>query len=140
MTGAAAAAVATYGDSQHNILELDRIYVELRRNLWAHMFREEGFYNSIRNVQLNRVKPFCASSILIGVIRALRREHRFFAKEFRRIANLLRDYAIPSNAGHKYRDLVLGFRDLEAFKLRHMRNENIMYSQALALEKKLMGR
>jgi iron-sulfur cluster repair protein YtfE (RIC family) len=83
---------------------------------------------------------FETSSILIGAIRALRREHRFFAKEFRRIAELVRDYTIPSNVGHKYRDLVLGFRDLEASKPRHMRNENIMYSQALALEKQLMGR
>jgi iron-sulfur cluster repair protein YtfE (RIC family) len=140
ITGAVAAAVATYGDSQHNILEIDRIYVEFRRKLWAHMFREEGFYNSIRNVEQNRAKPFCASSILIGAIRVLRREHRCFAKEFRRIANLLRDYAIPISAGQKYRDLVHGFRELQAFKLQHMQKENILYSRALAIEKKLIGK
>jgi iron-sulfur cluster repair protein YtfE (RIC family) len=104
------------------------------------MFREEGFYNSIRNVEQNGVKPLCASSILIGAIRVLRREHRVFAKEFRQIANLLRDYAIPSNAGQKYRDLVHGFRELEAFKLQHMHKENIMYSRALAIEKQLIGK
>ena len=140
MTGTVAAAVATYVDSDRNVLEINRVYYELRRNLWAHMFREEGLYSSIRNVELHRVKPICASSILIGAIRVLRREHRYFAKEFRRIAKLLRDYEIPRYAGHKYRDLVHGFRELEAFKLQHMKNENIVYSRALAAEKQLMGK
>jgi hypothetical protein len=40
LTGTVAAAVATYIDSQLNILEIDRLYVDLRRNLWAHMFRD----------------------------------------------------------------------------------------------------
>jgi iron-sulfur cluster repair protein YtfE (RIC family) len=141
MTGTVAAAVATYGDSDLNVLEINRVYYELRRNLWTHMFREEhGFYSSIRNVELHQVKAICASSILIGAIRVLRQEHRYFAKEFRRIAKLLRDYEIPLNAGQKYRDLVHGFRELEAFKLQHMKNENIVYSRALILEKQLMGR
>jgi regulator of cell morphogenesis and NO signaling len=139
ITGTVAAAVAAYVDSDRNVLAINRVYYELRRNLWAHMFREEGLYSSIRNVELHQVKPCCASSILIGTIRGLRREHRFFAEEFRRIAKLLRDYKIPSNAGQKYRDLVNGFRELEAFKLRHMKNENIVYSRALAAEKQLMG-
>jgi iron-sulfur cluster repair protein YtfE (RIC family) len=140
MTATVAAAVATYVDSDRNVLEINRVYYELRRNLWAHMFREEGLYRSIRNVELHQVKPFCGSSILIGAIRVLRQEHRYFAKELRRIAKLLRDYKIPSNAGQKYRDLVNGFRALEASKLQHMKNENIVYSRALALEKQLMGR
>jgi iron-sulfur cluster repair protein YtfE (RIC family) len=68
----------------------------------------------------------------------MKREHRHFAKAFRRIAVLLRDYQIPANAGQKYRDLVQSFRDLEAYKLQHMKHEDIMYSRALSLEKQLM--
>jgi iron-sulfur cluster repair protein YtfE (RIC family) len=141
MTGIVAAAVATYGDSQHNILEIDRIYAELRRNLWAHMFREEhGLYSSIGNVELHRLEPFRSHGILSGAIRAMRWEHRQFAKVFRQIAALLRDYEMPANAGQKYRALVHGFRDLEANKLQHMRKEEIVYSRALALEKESMAR
>ena len=140
MTGTVAAAVATYLDSDRNVLEINRIYYELRRNLWTHMFREEGLYSSIRNVELHRVKAVCASGIVTGAIRVMKREHRYFAKAFRRIAVLLRDYKIPANAGQKYRDLVQGFRDLEAYKLQHMKHEDIMYSRALALEKQLMGK
>lgn len=138
MTGTVAAALATYVDSDLNVLKINRLYLELRRNLWAHMFREEGLYRSIRDVVLHHVKPVCAPSILIGAIRVLRREHRLFAKEFRRIAKLLREYEIPRHAGHKYRQLVHGVRELEAFKHRHMKNENIVYSRALAAEKQLM--
>ncbi len=131
MTGAVAAAVATYGDSHPNVLEIDRIYVELRRSLWTHMFREEhGLYSSICNVELHRGKPCYAPGILTEAIRAMRREHRHFAEAFRRIAALLRGYELPANAGQKYRDLVQGFRNLEAFKLEHMRREDIMYSRA----------
>ena len=84
------------------------------------MFREEGLYSSICNVERHQVKAVCASGIVTGAIRVMKREHRHFAKAFRRIAKLLRDYQIPANAGQKYRDLVQGFRDLEAFKLQHM--------------------
>lgn len=139
-TSALAAAVARYLDSDRNVLEINRLYYELRRNLWTHMFREEGLYSSISNVELHRVKAVCASGIVTGAIRVMRREHRHFAKAFRRIAVLLRDYQIPANAGQKYRDLVQGFRDLEAYKLQHMKHEDIMYSRALALEKQLMGK
>ena len=135
-----AAAVARYSDSDGNIREIYRIYYELRRNLWTHMFREECLYSSICNVERHRVKAVCASGIVTGEIRGMKGEHRHFAKAFRRIANLLRDYQIPANAGQKYRDLVQGFRDLEAYKLQHMRHEDIMYSRALALEKQLMGK
>jgi len=140
MTGTVAAAVATYVDSDLNVLEINRVYYELRRNLWTHMFREEGLYSSISNVELNRVKAVCASGIVTGAIRVMKREHRHFAKAFRRIAVLLRDYQIPANAGQKYRELVQGFRDLEAYKLQHMKHEDMMYSRALALEKQLMGK
>ena len=74
----------------------------------------------------------------MDTIRAIRREHRYFAKALRRIATLLRGYELPRNAGHKYRELVHGFRELEAYKLRHMENEGIVYSRALAIEQKLM--
>jgi iron-sulfur cluster repair protein YtfE (RIC family) len=139
-TGTVAAAVARYGDSNHNVLEINRIYYELRRNLWTHMFREEGLYSSICNVELDRVKAACASGIVTGAIHVVKREHRHFAKAFRRIALLLRDYQIPANAGQKFRDLVQDFRDLEAFKLKHMQHEDIMYTRALALEKQLMAK
>jgi iron-sulfur cluster repair protein YtfE (RIC family) len=139
MSGTVAAAVATYGDAQPPVLEINRIYSDLRQKLWSHMFKEEhGLYSSICNIEQNRVKPFCASGIVTGAIRAIRREHRNFAKTFRRIAELLCDYEIPVNAGNKYRNLVYGFRDLEAFKLQHMQKEDIVYSQALALENELM--
>jgi len=133
------AAVARYSDSDRNVLEINRIYYELRRNLWTHMFREEGLYSSISNVELDRVKAVCASGIVTGAIRVMKREHRQFAKAFRRIAILLRGYQIPANAGQKYRDLVQGFRALEAYKLQHMKHEGIMYCRALAIEKQLMG-
>ena len=139
-TGTLAAAVARYADSDHNIREINRIYYELRRNLWTHMFREEGLYSSICNVERHRVKAVCASGIVTGAIRVMKREHCHFANAFRRIDKLLRGYQIPANAGQKYRDLVQGFRDLEAYKLQHMRHEDIMYSRALALEKQLMGK
>jgi len=37
MTGTVAAAVARHGDSGRNILEINRVYYKLRRNLWTHM-------------------------------------------------------------------------------------------------------
>jgi iron-sulfur cluster repair protein YtfE (RIC family) len=114
-TSTLAAAVARYSDSDRNIREINRIYYELRRNLWTHMFREEGLYSSICNVERHRVKAVCSSGIVTGAIRVMNREHRQFAKAFQRIAKLLRGYQIPDNAGQKYRDLVQGFRDLEAW-------------------------
>jgi iron-sulfur cluster repair protein YtfE (RIC family) len=139
MTYRVAAAAAIYCDSKPHVLEIDRIYAEFLRRLWVHMFREEhGIYTSIRNMDQARARPLRGSSILIDTIRASRREHRYFAKALRRIATLLRGYELPRNAGHKYRELVQGFRELEAYKLRHMENEGIVYSRALAIEQKLM--
>ena len=141
MTYKVAAAVATYGDSKPHVLEIDRIYAEFLRRLWVHMFREEhDLYTSIRNVEQAHAKPLFGSSILIGTMRAIRREHCHFAKALRRIAALLRGYELPRNAGHNYRELVQGFRELEAYKLRHMEDEAIVFSRALVLEKQLMGK
>lgn len=134
-----AAASAAFGDSNRRILEIDRIYGDFRRRLWAHMFREDDLYSSIRNLEGKYIKPLCGGSLLIGRIRAMRREHRHYAKVLRRIAVLLREYELPHNVPHTYRELIHGFRELEAFKLRHMESEVDLYSRALAFERLLMG-
>jgi iron-sulfur cluster repair protein YtfE (RIC family) len=133
-----AAAVATYGDSQQNVIEIHQLFFELRGKLWTHMFREEhGLYSSIGNIERNWVDPYCASSVIIGVIRGVRREHRHFRKSFRQIAELLSNYEISGNSGQRYVNLIHGFRNLESLKLKHMQKEEIVYRRALALEREL---
>jgi iron-sulfur cluster repair protein YtfE (RIC family) len=86
MTGVVAAAVATYADSQQNVREIYGIFFQLRERLWMHIFRgEHGLYSSIGNIERNWVKAYCRSSVILRPIRAVRREHRYFRKSFRRI-------------------------------------------------------
>jgi hypothetical protein len=140
VTGAVATAVATYGDSQQHVREVNGIFFQLRERIWTHMFREEhGLYSSIVNLERNFVKPYCGSSILLRAIRAVRREHRGFRNSFRRIAELLGNYEISVNKGRPCVNLAHGFQELVSFKLKHMRNEEIVYSRALALERELRG-
>jgi iron-sulfur cluster repair protein YtfE (RIC family) len=136
MSQSVAAAVATYGDSQLNVVQIHRIFFELRGRLWTHMFREEhGLFSSIGNIERNWVEPYCASSVMIRAIRAMRREHRYFRKSFRRIAELLCYYEIPVTRGQKYVNLVRGFHDLVSLKMKHMQKEEVMYRRALILER-----
>jgi iron-sulfur cluster repair protein YtfE (RIC family) len=138
MSETAAAAVATYGDSQQNVIEIHQLFFKLRGKLWTHMFREEhGLYSSIGSIERNWVDPYCASSVIIRAIRVLRREHRHFRTSFRRIAELLSNYEIPVNSGQKYVNLVHAFRKLESLKSKHMQKEEIVYRRALALEREL---
>jgi iron-sulfur cluster repair protein YtfE (RIC family) len=138
MSETVAAAVATYGDSQQNVIETHQLFFKLRGKLWTHMFREEhGLYSSIGNIERNWVDLYRASSAPIRAIRVLRREHRYFRKSFRRIAELLSNYEIPANSGQKYVNLVHGFRKLESLKLKHMQKEEILYRRALALAREL---
>jgi iron-sulfur cluster repair protein YtfE (RIC family) len=104
------------------------------------MFRETNLYNTIRKLEWEYIKPLHTASMLIGTIRAMRREHQYFTEALRRIAALLHEYELPQNATRAYRELVHGFRELEIFKRRHMENEVALYSRALAREEQLMDK
>jgi iron-sulfur cluster repair protein YtfE (RIC family) len=121
ITGIVATSVAKYGDSQEHVREINTIFFELRERLWTHIFREEhGLYSSIVNIERNWIRPYCRSSVILRAIRVMRREHRYFRKSFRRIAELLSNYEIPTNSGQSYANLVHGFQRLESLNLKHM--------------------
>lgn len=140
MTGVVVTSIAKYGDSHGHVREIYELFFPLRENLWTHLFREEhGLYSSIVNIERNSLKPYCLSSLLVHAIRVIRREHRYFRKSFQRIADVLGNYNIPKNSGQTYVNLVRGFQELESFKLEHMQKEQVAYSRALALERRLWG-
>ncbi len=138
LTGVVVTSVAKYGDSHEHVREIYRIFFQIRERLWTHIFREEhGLYSSIVNIERNWIKPICRSSVILHAIRAMRRDHRYFRKSFRQIAELLGNYEIPRNSGQSYVRLVHGFQRLESLKLEHIQKEDVVYSRALMVEKEL---
>lgn len=130
-------------DDRHRDMlgRLQRIYLELQEELYAHMHKEEAIlFPAIAQMEQARSQrrhpsplPFASVESPIAVMRL---EHERAAQALRQMRELTNDYTAPPEACATWQALYAGLQALEADLHQHIHLENnILFPQATALER-----
>jgi regulator of cell morphogenesis and NO signaling len=137
--------VRRYGKQHPEMNDLREVLSDVQYNMHAHMIKEERtVFSMVRQLEqahnTGRKPPEFAPTAIRDSVRVLEAEHHTALDALKRIRELARDFALPTDTNDVYRALLIGLEDLEADLHLHLHKEsNILFPRAIELEKQMRG-
>jgi regulator of cell morphogenesis and NO signaling len=135
--------VATrHGDARPALVEVRRVFAELKAEMDAHMMKEERIlFPLCRRLDVANELPPSHCGSVGNPIEMMIREHEHAGDAVARIRALTDNYTCPPDACNTYRALFDALEHLERDLHEHVHKENnILFPKAIRLERLLAGR
>lgn len=136
LTALADKVAQVHGGRHPELLEVQRLYLELRDDLEPHLLKEERvLFPMIRELAGADTAPDFHCGSVGNPISVMMREHDRAGELFVELRAASRDYAIPDDACASYTALYTGLEELEADTHLHVHKENnLLFPAVIALE------
>jgi regulator of cell morphogenesis and NO signaling len=135
--------VATrHGETRPALLEVQRVFAELKAEMDAHMMKEERvLFPLCRQLDVAEELPVMHCGSVGNAIEAMIREHEHAGNALAEIRALTDNYSCPVDACNTYRALFDALEHLEHDLHEHVHKENnILFPKAIRFERLLAGK
>lgn len=125
-----------HGDKESRLLEIRKLFLELRAELEPHMFKEEKIlFPMIRQLESSETLPEFHCGTVKNPIRQMDHEHDHAGDALAHIRSAADDYVPPQWACNTYRAMLDGLHELERNMHQHVHKENnVLFPKAAQLE------
>lgn len=129
-----------YADKQPELLKIQALFLELKRELATHMIKEEQllfpYIAELERAAIDKsAKPFAFFGTVQNPIRMMMMEHDGAGEMLRSIRELSANFAAPADACVSYRTLYQRLEELEQDLHQHIHLENnILFPRAVEME------
>lgn len=125
-----------HGSHHPELMEVQRLYVELREELEPHLLKEERvLFPMIRELAASERAPAFHCGTLRNPISVMLREHDRAGELLGELRSVTQSYVLPDEACGSYTALYSGLQELEADTHLHVHKENHrLFPTVLALE------
>jgi regulator of cell morphogenesis and NO signaling len=128
-----------HGPRHEELLEVARIFGDLKEELDAHLMKEEQvLFPMIRELETAATRPSFHCGSVGNPIRVMEYEHDGAGDALGRLRELTAGYACPPDGCNTWRAMCDGLRQLEADLHQHIHKENnILFPRAVQVEGRL---
>lgn len=128
--------IGAHGDRHPELIEAQRVFLELRKELEQHMQKEERvLFPIVRDLANSRRGPLHCGSVS-NPIRAMEHEHDVAGELLRDVRRLTNEFVPPADACPTFRVLLVGLLAFEQDLHLHIHKENnVLFPLAAELER-----
>jgi regulator of cell morphogenesis and NO signaling len=137
--------VHRHGGKSNNLVQIQKIYLQLKDSLAKHFYEEETVIFPIVRLLVQRSKSRLPLQVnlspgILEILRKMEGDHEDAGGLLKQIEELTNNYTAPAEACNSYKFLFQKLKDLQSDLHQHIHLENnILFPKALELEKTLQN-